>query len=34
VSAVSAVECLRSKQLEMKTSGHRLCGLVGTVIVK
>jgi hypothetical protein len=28
VSADSCIECSRSKQLEMKTAGNRLCGLV------
>jgi hypothetical protein len=28
VSAVSEFECSRSKQLEMKTAGNRLCGLL------
>jgi hypothetical protein len=28
VSAVSVFECSRSKQLEMKTAGNSLCGLL------
>jgi hypothetical protein len=34
VNADSCIKCSRSKQSEMKTAGHRLCGLLCAEIVE